>query len=162
MMRTKGLHHPLMQNIGGGRLAVAPRANAYPPLGSPELLTNGDFSSGTTGWTGQNASLAESGGVLTVTNTGTNGLGYQAFTTTIGLEYTVSVAYLNGGAGTGRVKIGTTAGGNETHDSGILNTLQNVLFSFTATATTHYISLQSNGAAGQDTDWDSASVRVSV
>ena len=44
-----------------------------------DLAVNGDFSSGTTGWTGLNATLSESGGVLTVTRDATYFRAVQAY-----------------------------------------------------------------------------------
>jgi hypothetical protein len=64
----------------------------------PELVTNGTFDSGTTGWTsatgGPNVggTLAASGGLLTLTVTGTvAGAVYQGVTTVVGKTYEIEV-----------------------------------------------------------------------
>lgn len=54
----------------------------------PQLVTNGDFSAGLTGWAGQNAALSVANGRLVVANDSTsNATAYQSITTVVGKTY---------------------------------------------------------------------------
>lgn len=67
----------------------------------PELVTNGDFSGGTTGWTAYASTLSVSGGEVTVTNSGVNyGEIYQTVTTVVGQMYRISATLRVGTAAT--------------------------------------------------------------
>lgn len=76
-------------------------AKNTPTLGS-NIVTNGDFSSDTSGWLADNATLSsvgggDSGNCLQVTNVGANkGFAYQILTTEIGQYYRVDLKYKNG------------------------------------------------------------------
>ena len=63
------------------------------PVVGPELVTNGDFSNGTTGWLNSNATLSVSSGVLTVTAgpSSTYGYAWQEISTVAGKTYSVSI-----------------------------------------------------------------------
>ena len=67
----------------------------------PELVTNGDFSNGATGWTGGGATLSVTDGVLRVTNSGAAaGSGFQTLGTVAGVTYRLTltrVAVMGGG-----------------------------------------------------------------
>ena len=64
--------------------------NGTPVLG-PELVTNGDFSNGTTGWSVYGATLSVASGECSVTNNGINyGQVYRAIATVIGKTYRIS------------------------------------------------------------------------
>ena len=81
-------------------------------LGS-ELVTNGDFSNGTTGWTAYASTLSVSGGEVTVTNSGVNyGEIYQTVTTVVGQMYKISATLRVGTAATVNLRAETalTAG----------------------------------------------------
>jgi len=78
---------------GATKLAMAPTDSTT--FASTEMITNGTFSNGTTGWSGGSATLSESGGVLTVTGTRTTGGNQTAVatvtgTTTPGEQYIVT------------------------------------------------------------------------
>lgn len=85
-------------------------------LSNPNLVTNGDFSNGTTGTTAKyGAILTTSNGVLRVTNdnTGTNfGQANMTGTTVVGKRYMAGVSRV-GGTGTGRWHIGVTGATSE-------------------------------------------------
>lgn len=80
-----------------------------------ELISNGDFSNGTTGWTAQlGANLSVSSGQLTVVSTGANSLAYQYFTADLTKSYTLKVTVVSGsgslntgGYGSGTLSAGT-------------------------------------------------------
>lgn len=113
-----------------------------------ELISNGDFSSGTTGWsgsTGASLSVVNVGGVnrLRVTNT-VNGLtrANQSITTVAGQKYIISAQLIAGTAPTIALRIGTTAGGADIAQQVGAGLLQ---VAFTATGTTTWIGL-ANGS----------------
>jgi hypothetical protein len=84
------------QNVPGGTLG-------------PELVTNGDFSSGTTGWSLQTATAAVAGGEVTVTSTGVNyGQIYQSVTTVAGTWYRISATMRAGTASSVNLRAETT------------------------------------------------------
>ena len=58
---------------------------------NPELVTNGDFSNGTTGWSASGSTLSVSGGQLTVADNGGYTKAYQGIATVIGQTYELSV-----------------------------------------------------------------------
>ena len=62
-----------------------------------ELVTNGDGSS-TTGWSSNNATLSVTDGMITATNTATNGFIYQYITTVVGRKYKLKLYSLSGNA----------------------------------------------------------------
>lgn len=140
-------------------------ATNTPTLGS-EAITNGTFSTDTTGWTASGSSLASvaggnPGNCLQVTNSGAAaGYAYQALTTVVGQWYSVSCDLKNGLA-SGRINIGTTQGGTENNSKSLSTaSFANRLLSFRATATTTYISLVVGTSAASDTAlFDNVSVK---
>jgi hypothetical protein len=128
------------------------------PLG-PELVTNGDFSNGTTGWvSGSFASLSVVGGALRVTNGAANfGFASQGFPTVVGRTYAISSFYVGSvPTNTANYHVGTSLGGNQNITSA------NAAFPNTlvATATTTYISVYAGSNAESNyTDYDNISVR---
>lgn len=62
----------------------------------PELVTNGNFSNGSTGWTATNADVTVSGGIVTVTNTGNYGKISQDFPVTAGKSYRFTYTRISG------------------------------------------------------------------
>jgi hypothetical protein len=80
-----------------------------------ELVTNGDFSNGTSGWTAQlNAVLSVSNGQLSVQSTGSNSLAYRYFTADLNESYILTVTVISGvgvlqteGYSTGTLSAGT-------------------------------------------------------
>ena len=104
-------------------------------LGS-ELVTNGDFSAGSTGWTAAaSATLSVSGGSLVVTNGAAEfGYAYQLVNTVVGKTYTLTFT-VTGGTSSGSLYVGTTLGGFENYNSPP-RTVGVYTVSFLATATT--------------------------
>lgn len=109
----------------------------------PELVTNGDFSNGTTGWTaGGTASLSVVNGRLRILQTGTTAAwAYQSLSTVKGRRYWVSLNFESVSGSTLAVFVGTTIGGIETYVATPGN-VTSYTFSFVATATSHYIGVQ--------------------
>jgi hypothetical protein len=124
------------------------------------LLTNGDFSAGTSGWTlgsgvGTLTNVAGQG-VLTITTTGA--LVYsQAIATVIGRTYSVSGTII-AGTGTFLARKGDDAAFNSSTVEFGTNTVGDFTGTFVATATTTYFGMQTNGNAGQGGTFDNLSV----
>jgi hypothetical protein len=57
----------LPNNVGNGQLSVTVKGNTY-----KNIIVNGNFAGGTTGWTGQNSTNTASNGVLSNTGNGAN------------------------------------------------------------------------------------------
>lgn len=121
-----------------------------------ELVTNGTFTTDTTGWTGTNATLAsvaggQAGNCLEVTDSGSGGgYGYQSITTVANQNYTLSYYFKKGSGASGALGVCVTAGCKTLYDSGTLTDANWTLktFNFKATGTTTIISTFSNGASG--------------
>ena len=110
-----------------------------------ELVTNGDFSNGTTGWSATRATLSASNNELTVTSNSDYGIGASAgFTTVVGKTYKASVKLISCSSTIARIRKTDSATDYAANFVHILNAIQwspNQTFTgyFTATATTTYI-----------------------
>lgn len=126
-----------------------------------ELVTNGDFSSGATGWAAINAGiLSVNSGVITVTNNVTAFGGFsQAITTVSGKTYCLQLQYTKGTASGCAINIGTTAGGG-TLGQAIATVSGSVTYYFRASGTTTYISpLNNSSTNGVTSSFDNISVK---
>ena len=129
-------------------------------LGS-ELVTNGDFSAGTTGWTAVNSpTLSISASGVAIQNAGaTNGLIYQAKPTVAGKTYKISGTIVYGGVGVARVEpsnvIPTTVGG------GYISVTASGSYEcfFVATATTTHIVVGNRNDSNATHTYDNISVK---
>lgn len=133
------------------------------PLDSPELVTNGDFASGTTGWTpsGGGTALSVVAGKLRVSLTGTSaGFGYQAVPVTPGQTYTVTWDALGGTVGS-TLRIGDLQNQSQYLADTVLGTARSV--NVTPTGSLLYLTLRtSGGVAGDYTEWDNISVKLAA
>ena len=130
-------------------------------LGS-ELVTNGDFSGGTTGWTaGNSATLSTTGGKLSVVNGAVSlGQGRQTITTVAGKTYKLSVTFTSVSASRGYVFVGTFAGDNSRFSAGPLTTSQTVTGYFTAAGTSTYLSIgNADNSIGLEVQFDDVTVK---
>jgi len=101
--------------VGDTKLATLSSTDNVMELEGTELISNGDFSNGTTGWTAQlGSNLSVSSGQLTVVSTGANSLAYQYFTADLDKSYTLKVTVVSGsgvlqtgGYGSGTLSAGT-------------------------------------------------------
>ena len=125
-----------------------------------EMITNGAFSSDTTGWTAVTAALSsaaggQSGNGLQVAESGgaDPGKAYQDITTKVGHFYKLSLYFKKGTADYGKFMVGTTADEDAIYASANLNDAAWAQYTvgFTATATTTRITLQSNDATAGET-----------
>jgi hypothetical protein len=133
-------------------------------LGS-ELVTNGDFSGGTTGWTAANsATIAVTSGVAQVTQTSSNLAAIrQSVTTVVGRSYRVSCAIASqNGAGIVAIAQDTGTFAVIGQSAVVSSTDQTtVTLTFVATATTTFVAARFNasGASGNTFTVDNISVK---
>jgi hypothetical protein len=134
----------------------------------PELVTNGDFSNGTAGWSALptsalvgGASISVASGVLRVTNNATNtdyGICSQSFQTVAGKQYVVTLTRVAASSGTVHWHVGTAGNGNNV--TSILANQTGSSALFTATGATTFINLGAQHAvANAWAEWDNISVR---
>jgi hypothetical protein len=145
--------------VGDSRGAYLADTTAETITASGELVTNGTFTTDTSGWTaGGGATITYVAGVMRVTNdaTGVNyGYAYQTIATVVGKTYTISYTKI-GGTAAGLLNIGSIAGG-----SNIIANSVSPPVTFVAVGTTTYISMTVGGnAASVYYDFDNISVKL--
>lgn len=119
----------------------------------PELVANGTFATGTTGWIPVSSTLSVVGGMLRVTNTALFGKAVQSFPVEIGRQYAFSREV---GAGSPQIRLGKTLGGADYLSTSVSGTTN-----FTATFATIFITLIVNAeSVGATADFDSISLRA--
>jgi hypothetical protein len=123
-------------------------------------ITNGSFTSDTTGWTATDATLTseaggQSGNCLQIAETGgaNPGKAYQDITTKIGHLYYIELYFKKGTSDSGKFMIGTTGDEDAIYDSGALTDAAWAIKKmwFLATETTTRITLQSTDATAAET-----------
>ena len=133
-------------------------------LVGPELVTNGTFDSGTTGWTGLlGATLSVTDGVLRVEEDGgdaSTGRAYQEITTEVGKIYSVSADFVDTNDNF-ELYVNTSSNyGGSLVSSADESTPQTKQLFFVATSTSTYIILGSGApSAGTYAEYDNISVR---
>jgi len=128
----------------------------------PELVVNGSYSDGTTGWTASNATLSVDNGELVITSTGgARPQAYQTITTVIGKTYEISaIARSTSSAGTLEIEIAGTASDVSARTASLSN--KRIYNVFVATSTSHIVQVKIDdgaSAAGETAYFDSVSVR---
>jgi hypothetical protein len=115
-----------------------------------ELLTNGDFSNGTTGWTiAATGTATVTSGIIRITSVSGRGTASQALSTIVGQQYRIDLGLIsNGNAGFNAaiVRITSTNSYGGTLLTSASSAFSNGLLFFTATTTTTYIWLAENTA----------------
>lgn len=124
----------------------------------PELVTNGTFTTNTTGWTaGNSATLSSTSGKLRVTNTAASGRAYQSIPVEIGQVHRLSIDCKGGTAGF-YVDLGNSP---SAPDYTRLDTTvaDGRTYVFTPTASTVYVTMVVNHAgSGFYAEWDNVSI----
>lgn len=132
-------------------------------LGS-EKITNGDFSSGTTGWSGwnTNAQISVSGGQMTVTQpVGGNQVGVgntTAFATVVGRTYAVSLDFVSS-VGAVQIRIGDFNGSNNAGTFLFSESAGRKTGYFVANSTIAHVNVATASAAGSTITFDNISVK---
>ena len=130
-----------------------------------ELVTNGDFSNGTTGWNSAiyNSELSIDNGQLKITNTSSRARAIQGITTVVGKTYKFQASFRNGDVAAGiRLKLSNTFNLDSAFYNSSLNTTTDFVTTthyFTATATTTYLGTDAQGSVGTISFLDNVSVR---
>lgn len=145
----------LDQHKWGGLTLAAYRAS------QSEMVTNGDFSGGLTGWTTFNAgNVSIVGDAIRITpNDGTTRYAYQTLTTVPARWYEISVDYLGGTSPGASIRVGTAAGSSNLLNSGSLSGIGTKRYFFKAASTTSLIHVVNAGASGTTADFDNVSVK---
>ena len=122
----------------------------------PELVTNGDFSNGTTGWSAVGSTLTVVSGKLNVATTGTNQGASQTITFAAGKTYRVNVDVTHSGVDY-NILFGFAFGQGQMYSTGRLSTSRTVSFCVTPGASSWMLSLFSYDAG--NVQYDNISVR---
>ena len=125
-----------------------------------ELVTNATFDNGTTGWTGNSATLSSVSGQLVVTPTTTNATAYTSVSLVVGKTYRIqaTLVNVNGSTNAKQLQVGTTITGNQMFSLSLGTTPQTLSGTFVATATTGYVNVY-NYDGTNAVVWDNISVK---
>lgn len=126
------------------------------------LVSNGDFSDGTVGWTSASADIAIVDGRLRVTNSAaTFGRAYQAVTVKAGTEYTVIGTGETVQPGGWLLRVGTTPTGNDLVQEGTVGAVpKTASFVVPQGVTTIYVGLWNNfSTIGDYSEFDNVSIQ---
>lgn len=140
--------------------------NSGATVSATELVTNGDFSNGTTGWSAweTNAQISVAAGQMTVTQpvggtqagAGTSG----GFTTVVGRTYRVTLDIISYAQSVPpQIRVGTFLGSNSALSTFLTAGTGTRTCFFTANATTSYVTVATNNVAGNTITFDNISVR---
>lgn len=125
----------------------------------PELVTNGDFTTNTNGWTATGSTLSAVGGKLVITATGgTQARARQTLTTVVGRTYTVRFK-VRKPSGANPTAGSFAGGGTSTYTTSAVEL--SMVYTFTASATSTVLTLEISGAptAGDTAEFDDVSVK---
>lgn len=131
----------------------------------PELVTNGTFDTGTSGWTPLNSILSFDAGTLRITEDGVNAPGEarQAVATVVGKSYIFTYQFIHTGSSNGRVFLGSVvSGGSSLGATATLTTsVASGSFVFVADSVSTLLRLQASTTAGGSdfANYDNISVR---
>lgn len=152
---------------GGGNNATQTTAASQPELqfverdanglGS-ELVTNGDFASGTTGWTVVNGTFSVASEQATLTRTTGNAYVYSSVSIVTGVLYRASVDLIQN-TNNRTVRLGTLIGGSATTDFITFTSVGTHLFHFTAVPADGVIIQMTTGVSGDSVVFDNVSIK---
>lgn len=123
---------------------------AYVPggsFGAVEIVSNNTFSAGSiSGWAASGSTLSVNNSLLKVVNSGAAiGKAIATLTCVVGKSYCVRVCAVAGNVSAWGILIGTTSGGSEVSSQTYAAAGYQII-TFTATATTHYLTFEVNTA----------------
>ena len=128
----------------------------------PELVTNGDFSNGTAGWTPYNATLSASNNTLSIIDNGGWSSAWQAISTVVGKTYTFSATLKRyGGVYAAHLEASSTLNQESSSwefQKSTTDVEATLTIVFKATATTTYIRMRNDGL-GNTVDWNNITVK---
>jgi hypothetical protein len=124
----------------------------------PELVTNGQFTSGTTGWTASGSTLAAVSGQLEITSTGAGfaARALYSFATVVGKTYRMYLDSLTVG---NAIRVGTTAAGVDVVPNTGIGVVSGYSIYFVATSTTTHIGLIGSAVLGGKNYFDNVSIK---
>jgi hypothetical protein len=127
---------------------------------SSELVTNGTFDNGTTGWAGSNSTLSSVSGQLVVTPTTTNATAYTSVSLVVGKTYRIqaTMVNVNGSTNAKQLQVGTSITGNQMFSLSFGTTPKTLSGTFVATATTGYVNVY-NYDGTNAVVWDNISAK---
>lgn len=128
---------------------------SFPVIG-PELVTNGDFSNGTTGWAAGNSTLSVVDGRLRVTSNGVSSNAVQIAPTVAGSWYEMTVSFGGGTAPQEAVRVGISP---DNTAYAVFTADGTYSFRFFSTTTTTYITLKAGDTVGLFAEFDNISIR---
>jgi hypothetical protein len=140
-------------------------AAGFLAVSGAELVTNGDFASGTTGWTALlNCTISNVANRLRITATAALPYANTSFTTVTGRTYLLTATFVTDAmTGTAYLAAGTGDGGSQL---GFLNMIAvgTYTMAFVATSTTTHVSISgtSSALATETMDWDNVSCKLLV
>ena len=141
-------------------------AAGFLSVSGAELVTNGDFASGTTGWTARNNSVISNvANQLVITATGASPDADTSFTTAIGGIYLLSAQYVTDAmTGNAFISMGTASRGSQLGSLNVASTVGTYTCAFVATTTTTFITFAgaSGAVAAQTMTWDNVSCKLLV
>jgi len=141
-------------------------AAGFLAVSGAELVTNGDFASGTTGWTANgNAAITNVANQLLITATAANPGAETPVTTAIGGIYLLSAQYVTDAmTGNAFISIGTASRGSQLASLNVASTVGTYTCAFVATTTTTFITFAGSSAAviAETMTWDNVSCKLLV
>jgi hypothetical protein len=124
----------------------------------PELVTNGDFSNGTTGWTASSSSLSVTAGVMELYASVNFASFFQSFITVVGRRYQVSATARRGTGGQLGL-VARTSSNTGNIEFVVSNATSDAVLSFSFIATTTTTFVVCNTTTPGTSYWDNISVR---
>jgi hypothetical protein len=141
-------------------------AAGFLAVSGAELVTNGDFASGTTGWTANAAAtISNVANRLRITALAATPDAYTSFATVIGQSYLLTATYVTDAiTGNAFVYAGINATDSSNLSLDLGSTVGTYTATFVATATTTFVRLSGNPSAliTETMDWDNVSCKLLV
>ncbi|MEK9895899.1 MAG: hypothetical protein VW518_05660, partial [Burkholderiaceae bacterium] len=147
--------------VGDIKLAALSDTDATNVTGS-ELVTNGDFTTDTSGWSsGNSATLTQSSGTLNVAYNGVSyGYAYQNITTVVGKTYTFKADITATSSNSPFIAVNLDQVGGDDYSTTSSSSVRTDSITFIATSTTTQLKLYLDGTTSGNANFDNVSVRI--